>query len=66
MTILFVRVFFGILAIITGFYVGSLFIVSNVHGPLIGAVIGFLAAAILILIETFMWCFFSALDITST
>ena len=54
MTILFVRAFFMVLSIVAGYYIGSMFVVYGSQWAIIGALIGLIAAAVLILIEVFM------------
>ena len=54
MTILFVRIFFALLTVVASYYIGSFFIASGPYWPVIGAIVGFFAAAILILGEVFM------------
>ncbi len=54
MTILFVRIFFALLTVVAGYYIGSFFIASGPYWPVIGAIVGFFAASILILGEVFM------------
>jgi len=53
-TILFVRAFFMVLSIVAGYYIGSMFVVYGSQWAIIGALIGLIAAAVLILIEVFM------------
>ena len=54
MTILFVRIFFIVLSVVAGYYIGSIFVTLGTHWPVIGAVIGLLAASFLIGIEVFI------------
>ncbi len=53
-TILFVRIFFAVLSVVAGYYIGSFFIAAGPHWPVVGAMIGFLAAALLIAGEIFI------------
>ena len=53
-TILFVRIFFAVLSIVAGYYIGSFFIAAGPHWPVVGAMIGSLAAALLIAGEIFI------------
>ena len=54
MTILFVRIFFGLLTVVAGYYIGSFFIALGPYWPVVGAIVGFFAASILILGEIFI------------
>lgn len=54
MTIILVRIFFVLLSIVAGYYIGSFFSEFNAHWPTIGATIGFLASLILIGAEVLM------------
>ncbi len=54
MTILFVRVFFAFLSVVAGYYIGTIFVSSGDHWPLVGAVIGLLMSFGLIAAEVFM------------
>ena len=53
-TILFVRIFFAVLSVVAGYYIGSFFIAAGPQWPVVGAMIGFLAAALLIAGEIFI------------
>ncbi len=53
-TILFVRIFFALLSIVAGYYIGSFFILHGSYYPVLGAIIGCLAAVLLIAGEIFM------------
>jgi len=53
-TILFVRIFFGFLSVVVGYFIGSIFIASGSHWPFVGAVIGFVLALALITAEVLM------------
>ena len=54
MTILFVRIFFVILSVVAGYYIGSFLIALGPYYPVAGAVVGLLAAGSLIAIEVFI------------
>ena len=53
-TILFVGIFFVVLSIVAGYYIGSFFIISGSYFPIAGSIIGLLAASSLIAIEVFI------------
>ena len=54
MTILFVRIFFGVLSIVVGHYIGTFFMPAGKFWPVAGATIGLVASGILIVVEVFM------------
>lgn len=54
MTILFIRVFFILLSIVAGYYIGSIFISSGTHWSVVGAAIGLITSTILIGVEAFL------------
>ena len=54
MTILFVRIFFAVLSVVAGYYIGSMFDPSGNYWAIIGGIIGLLASSVLILIEVFI------------
>jgi len=53
-TILFVRIFFGVLSVVAGYYIGSIFSSANPNWPMAGTIVGFLGAVLLIGSEIFM------------
>lgn len=54
MTILFVRIFFLVLSIVAGYYIGSIFVVLGTHWPIVGMLIGIMACSALIITEVFI------------
>ena len=53
-TILFVRIFFALLSVVAGYYIGSFFIIRGSYYPVLGATIGLLAGILLIAGEIFL------------
>ncbi len=54
MTIIFVRVFFGFLSVVAGYYIGSIFITPDIQWHFIGAIAGLVLSLALISAEIFM------------